>query len=220
MNMPKWTQDFLATTKGRIVWLLRGAGRTVNDLAEALALTDNAVRAQLTALERDGLVRKSGLRRGLRKPHQQYELTPEAEHLFPKPYASVLSELIAALKGRLPPEAVDGALCEVGRRLAAGRSVPAGGQAGLERRVQEVVTMLAELGGFPEMERSDGGFIIRSVSCPLGAVSAIHPEVCRLGQALVAEVVGMPVRERCTRGPSPRCCFEILPTGRGLRVTA
>ena len=122
MNLPKWTQEFLASTKGRIVSLLRGAGRTVNDLAEALALTDNAVQAQLTALERDGLVRKSGVRRGLRKPHQEYELTPEAEHLFPKPYAPVLSELVAALKGRLPPETVDELLREVGARVAAGRS--------------------------------------------------------------------------------------------------
>src|SRR5690242_3667255 len=98
MQVPRWTKDFLASTKGRIVSLLRGVGGTVNDLADALALTDNAVRAQLTALERDGLVRKRGIRRGLRKPHQEYELTPEAEQLFPKPYAAVLSELLSTLK--------------------------------------------------------------------------------------------------------------------------
>ena len=211
MNMPKWTQEFLASTKGRIVWLLRGAARTVNDLAEALALTDNAVRAQLTALERDGLVRKSGVRRGLRKPHQEYELTPEAEHFFPKPYAPVLSELLAALKGRLPPETLDELVLEVGARLAAGRSTPAGaGRAtALEQRVEAAVGMLGELGGLPQVERSGGGFVIRSASCPLAAVSSAHPEICQLGQALVAEVVGMPVRERCVRGPSPRCCFEV-----------
>ena len=210
MNMPKWTQEFLASTKGRIVSLLRGAGRTVNDLAEALALTDNAVRAQLAALERDGLVRKSGVRRGLRKPHQEYELTPEAEHFFPKPYAPVLSELLAALKGRLPPETVDELLRGVGARLAAGRSTPAGGKAAaLEQRVAAAAAMLGELGGLAQVERSDGAFVIRSASCPLAAVSAAHPEVCRLGQALVAQLVGVPVQERCDRGHSPRCCFEI-----------
>jgi predicted ArsR family transcriptional regulator len=212
MKMPKWTQDFLASTKGRIVSLLRGAVRTVNDLAEALALTDNAVRAQLTALERDGLVRKSGVRRGLRKPHQEYELTSEAEHLFPKPYAAVLREPLATLKERLPPEMVEEALRQVGTRLAAGRPTPAGPagrEPGLERRVQEAAAMLGELGGLPQLERSNGGFVIRSASCPLAAVSAAHPEVCRLGQALVAQVVGVPVRERCARGPSPPCCFEI-----------
>jgi predicted ArsR family transcriptional regulator len=208
-KMPKWRQDFLASTKGRIVSLLRGAARTVNDLAEALTLTDNAVRAQLTALERDGLVRKSGVRRGLRKPHQEYELTPEAEQLFPKPYAPVLRELLATLKERLPPETVEEALRQVGTRLGAGMPAPAGREPGLERRVQEAAAMLGELGGLPRIERSNGGFVIRSACCPLAAVSAVYPEVCRVGQALVAQVVGVSVRERCVRIPSPQCCFEI-----------
>jgi predicted ArsR family transcriptional regulator len=206
--MPKWTQDFLASTKGRIVSLLRGTARTVNDLAEALTLTDNAVRAQLTALERDGLIRKSGVRRGLRKPHQEYELTPEAEQLFPKPYAPVLRELLATLKERMPAERIEEALRQVGTRLGAGWPAPA--EADLERRVQEAAAVLGELGGLPRIERSTGGFVIRSACCPLAAVSAAHPEVCRVGQALVAQVVGVSVRERCTRIPSPQCCFEIV----------
>ena len=209
MNLPKWTQEFLASTKGRIVSMLRGAARTVNDLAEALTLTDNAVRAQLMALERDGLVRKSGVRRGLRKPHQEYELTPEAEHLFPKPYAPAFNELLAALKQRLPPETLDELLGEVGARLAARRSTPARRLTALEQRVEAAAAVLSELGGLAHVERSGGGFVIRSASCPLAAVSAVHPEVCRLGQALVAKVVGVPVQERCVRGPSPQCCFEI-----------
>lgn len=209
MDMPRWSQEFLASTKGRIVSLMRGAGRTVNDLANALGLTDNAVRTQLTALERDGLVRKRGMRPGFRKPQQEYELTPEAEHFFPKPYAPVLSELLSTLKGRLPPDAVQGALREVGRRLAAGRPIAGGREGGLERRVQAAAALLGELGGLPQVERSDGGFVIRSASCPLAAVSAMHPEVCQLGQELVAQVIGVPVRERCQHGPLPQCCFEV-----------
>ena len=125
------------------------------------------------------------------------------------PGASVLCELLATLKERLPPETLEEALCQVGTRLAAGRPTSAGREAGLERRVQEAAAILGDLGGLPQMERSNGGFVIRSASCPLAAVSAAHPEVCRLGQALVAQVVGVPVRERCVRGPSPQCCFEI-----------
>ena len=46
-----------------MVQLLRRASRTVEELAQALGLTDNAVRAHLATLERDGLVRQGGLRR-------------------------------------------------------------------------------------------------------------------------------------------------------------
>ncbi len=83
MKPTKLDQRFLESTRGRIVRLLRGSSRTVEELATQLELTDNAVRAHLTTLERDGLVRQSGVRRGARKPHFTYSLTPEAEKLFP-----------------------------------------------------------------------------------------------------------------------------------------
>ena len=51
-------------------------------MADALQLTDNAVRAQLATLERDGLVRLGGGRAGSRKPNLTYEATGDAERLL------------------------------------------------------------------------------------------------------------------------------------------
>ncbi len=51
-------QKFLESTRGRIVALLRRSGRTVEELARALGLTDNGARAHLATLERDGIVRQ------------------------------------------------------------------------------------------------------------------------------------------------------------------
>lgn len=53
-------QRFFASTRGRIVTLLRHSSHTVEELAEALDLTDNAVRAHLATLERDGVVQQRG----------------------------------------------------------------------------------------------------------------------------------------------------------------
>lgn len=60
----------------------------MNDLAAELDLTDNAIRAHLLTLERDGLLKQSGTQPGFRKPHATYALTPEAEQTFPKAYGS------------------------------------------------------------------------------------------------------------------------------------
>ena len=68
MASTRWDQRFFASTRGQVVTLLRQGHATVEDLARALGLTDNAVRAHLAALERDGLVVQSGLRRGTGKP--------------------------------------------------------------------------------------------------------------------------------------------------------
>jgi predicted ArsR family transcriptional regulator len=54
MQLSHRNQRFFASTRGRIVTLLRRSSHTVEELAQALDLTDNAVRAHLATLERDG----------------------------------------------------------------------------------------------------------------------------------------------------------------------
>src|SRR5215212_7594699 len=109
---------FFDSTRGQIVTLLRGAPCIVDELAGKLNLTDNAVRAHLLTLERDGLVRQSGLRRGPRKPHFTYILTAEADRLFPKAYYALLNQLIAVLNNRLDPPEIEEVRREVGRSVA------------------------------------------------------------------------------------------------------
>jgi predicted ArsR family transcriptional regulator len=205
MKTTKLDERFFDSTRGRIVTLLRGGSSTVNELAAQLELTDNAVRAHLLSLERDGLVRQSGVQRGTRKPHFAYELTAEAERLFP-------NQLITALKGRLPPAALEEVLREVGRSLAAQHS-SGKTPADLEGRLRNASEVLKALGGSPSVEREGGRLTIRSGGCPLSAAVVEHPEVCELAEALVAEIVGLPVRERCVRGESPKCCFELRDSG-------
>src|SRR4030095_9393459 len=146
--MKRTTLDkrFFDSTRGRIVTLLRGSTRTVNELAAELGLTDNAVRAHLLSLERDGLIRQSGVQRGTRKPHFAYELTGEAENLFPKAYDGILNQLIAVLKGRLTPRALKEVLREVGRSLA-GSQTSERHNGTLESRAEKALTALEAIGG-------------------------------------------------------------------------
>jgi predicted ArsR family transcriptional regulator len=199
-------ERFFASTRGQVTMLLRHGDRTVEELAQALGLTDNAVRAHLATLERDGLVRQSGLRRGTSKPAYAYALTPAAERLFPKAYGTLLRLLLDVLAERLPPSAIDDALRDVGHRVAAAQAVPIGE---LRDRVDQAVAVLADLGGLAEVEERGDGFIIRGASCPLAAALPGHPEVCLLAETLLSDVIGVPVAECCERGDQPRCCFAV-----------
>ena len=73
--------------------------------------------------------------------------------------------------------------------------------------------MLKAIGGAPCLERDGDRFSIRSTGCPLAAAVAEHPEVCELAESLVSEIVGLPVRESCERGTTPKCRFEIGESG-------
>lgn len=207
MQASQWIQRLLSSTRGEIIALLRRSTRTVNELADALELTDNAVRSHLAALERDGLVQQSqAAPRGVGKPAYLYSLTPEADTLLPKAYAPVLGLLLRTLAERMGPEEIEVLLREVGRRAAAGRK---GEEEEIRTRIDAAYGVLGELGGVADVEESDGTVFIRGFSCPLAALVPEHPGVCKLAEALLTEMVGVPVREHCDKTERPRCCFEI-----------
>jgi predicted ArsR family transcriptional regulator len=208
-----WDRRFFESTRGQIVTLLIRSNRTVEELARALDLTDNGVRAHLAVLERDGIVRQRGsVRRssGGGKPAYLYELTQEGEDLFPKAYEPTLRRLLDILSDQLGPEESEALLRSVGRRLAEEHSTRADGA---HARLETAVEVLNELGGLAELEERDGSVVIRGYSCPLAGVTPDHPEVCRMVEALEGEVGGVSVREHCDRGERPRCCFEIASAG-------
>jgi predicted ArsR family transcriptional regulator len=192
-----------------VVALLRRTGFTVDELARELDLTNNGVRAHLATLERDGIVRQSGVVRreiGGGKPAYLYELTPEAEDLFPKAYEPVLHRLLDVLAEQLEPDESEALLRSVGRLMAKGETVPTHGP---RERLEAAVEVLNELGGLAELEERDGGFVIRGYSCPLAGLTQEHPEVCRMVETLITELAGVPVYEHCDRGERPRCCLAV-----------
>lgn len=207
MAAMRWDEAFSETTKGRILAILRRAASTVDELAARLGLTDNAVRAHIGVLQRDGVVHQQGVRPTGGKPAYLYEVTSDAERLFTKAYIPVLTELVTVLEARLGSAEVESMFGEVGKRLAATR-VPSSGS--FLERAEMAAAFLGELGGIVDVEQSDEGVTLRGFACPLADAVRSNPAVCRAVESLVSELMGMPARERCNRGERPKCCFEIL----------
>jgi predicted ArsR family transcriptional regulator len=208
VKIPGWRQRFLASTRGKILALLRTESHTVNGLAEALELTDNAVRCHLTSLERDGLIEQLGTRPGFRKPHVLYGLTAEAESLFPTAYGRLLRHVLAVFGRRLPSRELQASLREVGRTAAQEHLDQVKGKT-RNQRIEFALSVLKALGGDATVQESEGKRFIYGNGCPLSAATAYHPEACLIVEALLSEIIGIPVKERCHHGEAPRCRFEI-----------
>lgn len=208
MSFALATTRFLESTRGRIVALLRRARRTVDELAAELGLTDNAVRAQLVTLERDGLVRADGTRRmpGPGKPAVLYEIVPEAEALFSKAYAPVLAATLQELSAQLTPAEMRSVMRATGARLAAELPHATGD---LRDRARTAAAILESLGGVLDMEEAGDGYRLRGHGCPLGEGVAANPALCVAVERLLAEVTGTVVKQHCDHGERPKCCFEI-----------
>lgn len=205
--MAWWQRQFGATTRGRVVALLRREERTVEELAAALGLTDNAVRAQLATLERDGVVRTVGIRRvgTVGKPATLYGIAPDASGLFSSAYAPVLAALLAELGERMSTRQLDTLLRGAGRRLAS--TIPA--RATFDDRARASAAFLTGLGADADLVRTSDGYEIRGHGCVLADAVTACPATCGAVEELISEVTGTIVRERCDRAHQPRCRFVI-----------
>ena len=205
-----WERQIGGPMRGRIIALLRRGASTVEELAAALGVTDNAVRAHLQRLEDEGVVRATGSRQGpgAGKPATTYQVATEAEASLSSAYAPVLTALLQALAERTPPEELDALMREVGRRL--GPAQPKGGS--LDSRVRAAAALLSSLGSELDVERTPDGYLLRGFACPLAAAVRGESSACHAVEELVGAVVGAPVRECCDRSAGARCRFEIRAT--------
>ena len=168
-------------------------------------------------------VEGAGLSSAARAPRPTRATAADAEPFRPPPSARAHSSLVSrpgsstclkcapvAIRGAGRWCALEALLRKVGSRLATESGASA--HRGTRERVQRAASALEDLGGIVEIEedRAPRGKVrLRGYSCPLASAAASHPEVCRLIESFLAEVVGAPVKECCEREGRPRCCFEI-----------
>ncbi len=204
--MTNWLERLMGETQAKLLHLLRRPPQTVTGLSAALGVTDNAVRNHIAALGRDGIVTQVGTQRDTGgKPARVYALTAEGEELFPKAYAVVLGGLVEQISRTDGWEHAVELLRAVGEQAGFDVAVPAdaGG------RVAAAAAALRSLGGDIEVTQTAEGWRLQGYGCPLSAVTARHPQVCALAQALIEEITGLPVTECCDRAGRPRCAFDV-----------
>jgi predicted ArsR family transcriptional regulator len=208
MRTSIWRKRLLESTRIRVLTLLQKKDRKVNELADNLGLTDNAVRAHLTSLERDGLVRRTGREAGIRRPHVTYGVTAEAEHIFPKAYGLLLNHFVTVATGRLGPRALRACMRQVGRRIAGEQPAKLKNQTKAQR-INATLALLKEMGGAASFSVRERKHFIVGNGCPFSALTADHPEACLIAESLLSEIIGVPIKERCIHVPTPSCRFEI-----------
>lgn len=141
------------------------------------------------------------------KPGGQ-SITSEAEHLFPSGYAPLLRHFLTVFARRLPLKELRASLREVGR-TAAKEYLDQVKSKTRGQRTKFALSVLKALGGDVTVEESEGKRFIFGNGCPLSAATAHHSEACLTVEALLSEIIGVPVKERCHHDEAPRCRFEI-----------
>jgi iron-sulfur cluster biosynthesis transcriptional regulator SufR len=158
--------------------LKKTGGLTCKDLAESLNITSMGVRRHLIILERDGLVRYKTVRRGLGRPSHVYQLTEQADELFPKSYGQLTNELLSYVELLDGKEKVKDLFEQRAQRRIREAQTRLGGLS-LPEKVVELARILTESGYLAEAERvDDHTFFLREYNCAIHLVAQRFPQAC------------------------------------------
>lgn len=199
----------LPPARQAVLDLVRRGERTVNTLATRLQISDNAVRVHLVALERDSLLKRSGIVRSgaAGQPAAEYDITPAGELALSDAYPKALTALAAAAGDRLDARARRALFAEAGRRLAA--TMPSSTAESLQERAAACADLIDSLGGSATVSTGRGYATVEGAGCPLAAAVRAEPGTCALIEALLETHAGVNAEQLCTHGDRPSCRFRL-----------
>jgi predicted ArsR family transcriptional regulator len=184
-------------------------------LARRMGLTAMAVRQHLYALQREKLVTAEERRGPRGRPAKYWQLTREADRLFPDAYAELSVALIGALGdtfGEAGLQKVLESRCTAQRATYRARL---GGSAALGDKLRALAKQRTEEGYMAEVRRDGDGFLFIENHCPICAAASVCQGFCSTELELFRDVLGPEVAvergEHIVSGDR-RCVYRVSPS--------
>jgi predicted ArsR family transcriptional regulator len=206
-----------ALRRAILVHLRRNGPSAPDAIAAALGASRSGVAQQLRALDTAGLVTRTAVRHGVGRPRHLYDVTPEAQDLFPSNYDGLATGLLAAIL-EVGGESLVEEVFAARRRQAEARlradmeaSLPA--DAPLEDRVRELARLQDELGYLAEARLDGVTPTLIEHNCAVLDVAQASPVACQAELELFERVLGTEVRRERHIASGDRCCeYRVGPT--------
>jgi len=198
-----------STREKILLFLLKNPKSMITDLADAVTINTISVRHHLNNLLADGLILAEEERHGVGRPRLVYSLSEEGLERFPSRYYRLTNRLLDRFKETLSPDVLNNVFAEIAKEIASShrqtiKNLP------LEGRLNFIQDILDEEGFNVEWEKKEDHYIIHEISCPYFQVAQSHPEVCKIDQTLITEMLDIPANKlQCILIGDQRCSFSI-----------
>lgn len=206
-----------ALRRAILVHIRRAGPSSPDAIAAALGASRSGVAQQLRALDTAGLVTRTAVRHGVGRPRHLYDVTPEAQDLFPSNYDGLATGLLAAILevggDTLVEEVFAARRRQAEARLRADMDATLPPDAPLEDRVRELARLQDELGYLAEARVADGVLTLVEHNCAVLDVAQASPVACQAELELFERVLGTEVRRERHIASGDRCCeYRVGPT--------
>ncbi len=186
-------------------------GLTVDELAQSLSITRNAVRQHLSALENDGLVLQGPTRPSGGRPQQLYVLTPKGRELFPRQYSWLAQLLLDAVKKEAGVTGMRDRMAQMGTAMAGQLRAQHPGLNSRREKVVKLSELMQQL-GYSARTPGSTASTIEADNCVFHELAFSTPEVCEFDRALLSGFTDSKVdHEECMARGGHVCCFKFKP---------
>ena len=182
-----------------------------DQLADSIGASRTGVLQQLRALETADLVSRQTVRHGVGRPRHLYDVTPDAQDLFPSNYDALASGLLAAIEAVGGDDLLDQVFAarrrQLGDRVREQMSERVAPDAPLADRVRELAVIQANNGYLADAVLADDGTVrLREHNCAIYSVAKGSPAACQAELDLFSEVLGAEVVREEHIASGDRCC--------------
>jgi predicted ArsR family transcriptional regulator len=200
-----------STLRRAILLAIRRVGPcSPDELSREIGASRSGIVGQLRALEAAKLVTHRVVRHGVGRPRHVYDVTPDAQDLFPANYDGLAAGLVGAILDVGGEELLD-AVFAARRRQLGGHlrdhldELPGGGT--LEERTRILARHQDELGYLAEVVvGEDGAMRLVERNCAIHRVAAAGGPACDAELALFTELLGADVVRETHIPSGDRCC--------------
>lgn len=171
-----------------------------------------AVRRHINALERDGLITASLLRKGMGRPSYVYSLTPDADEMFPKSYHKLILDLLDEMnQDDQDASLIEELFARRQARLEKAHSPRMKGKTFYEQ-LQELTDIQNEGGYMAELEQQgEDAFVLHEYNCPITQVANRYEQACQCELNLFKSLLNTDhiQRTECLAKGGSRCSYLI-----------
>lgn len=192
--------------------LERKTGRTVEELAQSLHVSRNAVRQHLTSLVAEGLVMKGATQATGGRPEQLYILSTAGHENFPRKYSWFSELLLDSLKAEKGEAALAARFEKLGEQVGMQLQQTHRPSAHVSERVKYLATVMHEFGYEAAPTEATGRQLpmIEAANCVFHHLATRFPEICHFDLALLSIYVGRPVsHDECIVRGGHVCRFKF-----------
>ena len=194
-----------------LVRLRRDGPSTPDQLATAIGASRTGVLQQLRALEATHFVSRETIRHGVGRPRHLYDITPDAQELFPTNYDGLAAGLLAAI-GAVGGDALMEQIFQARRRQSGERvrrqlDERVSPDASVADRVAALAAIQDEQGFLADaVVEPDGTIRLREHNCAILDVARGQQTACQAELDLFRDVLGVEVVRESHIVSGDRCC--------------